>query len=326
MSPHRHVGVVALVAAGALAAAACATPTDPGADDVATPEGVAWEELPPVPTPRTEVASAATDGRIYVIGGFVDDGGTTGLVEVYDVESQTWSRGPDLPVPVNHAMAAARDGEVVVTGGYLGPGLANPSAQVFRLVGDRWEELEPMPEPRAAAGAAFVGRRLHVAAGVGPGGLAADMFVLAADASSWARAPGPTPREHLGVAAVGGVLTAVAGRTGGMASNLAVVERWDPDTERWERVPDLPTARGGLAAAATDSGLLAAAGGEEPAGTFAEVEVFDPLTERWSSLPDLPTPRHGLGVVAVGDTIHVLAGGPEPGYAFSGAHEAIDLS
>ncbi|MGH3442675.1 MAG: Kelch repeat-containing protein, partial [Nitriliruptorales bacterium] len=288
-------------------------------------EDLAWEALPPVPTPRTEVAAAATDERIYVIGGFVEGGATTPLVEVYDVESRTWSRGPDLPVAVNHAMAAAREDDVVVAGGYLGPGLANPTNRVFRLAGDGWEEMEPMPGPRAAGGAAFVGRRLHVVAGIGEGGLAADMFVLAADAARWSAAPGPTPREHLGVAAPGGSLTAVAGRTGGMASNLAVVERYDPDARRWEALPDLPTPRGGLAATATDDGLLVAVGGEQPGGTFAEVEVFDLLTERWSTLPDLPTPRHGLGVVAVGNTVHVLAGGPEPGYAFSDAHEAIEL-
>lgn len=328
---------VALLAAGAALAAACTTPSgsptegdgprspEPVDSPASQPDDVTWKALPPVPTPRTEVAAAAIDDRIYVIGGFIEGGATTALVEVYDVATATWSRGPDLPVGVNHAMAAARDDTVVVAGGYAGPGLSNATERVFRLDGDRWEELPAMPEPRASGGAAFVGRRLHVVAGVGPGGLAGEVFVLASDSSGWSRVPGPTPREHLGVAAPGGVLTTVAGRTGGIGSNLTVVERYDPDAQRWEPLPDLPTARGGLAASATDSGRLVAVGGEEQAATFAEAEVFDPAAQVWGALPPLPTPRHGLGVVAVRNTVHVLAGGPEPGYSFSGAHEAIDL-
>jgi Ca2+-binding RTX toxin-like protein len=91
----------------------------------------------------------------------------------------------------------------------------------------------------------------------------------------------------------------------------------------------MPTARGGLAAAATANGFVVAPGGEElaPGGTtFPEVEAFDVNRQRWISLPSMPSPRHGLGVVGIGQTIYTLAGGPQPALTFSNTVEAIDLT
>jgi hypothetical protein len=140
------------------------------------------------------------------------------------------------------------------------------------------------------------------------------------------QAGAPTAREHLGAAAFRDAVYVVAGRTGGLDTNLDAVERFDTGPERWSELAAIPTARGGLAAAATDNGFVVAAGGEEPEGTFDEVEAFDVEAGRWRELPSMPTARHGLGVVAVGSVVYVLAGGPEPGLAFSDANEAIDLA
>lgn len=300
--------------------------TEPGTEAGPAPqrsEAGGWRTLQSAPSERTEVAAAAVENRIYVMGGFVAPGRTVATVEVYDTTSDSFSRGPDLPIAVNHAMATALDGVIYLLGGYQGEtGLTAPTDRVFALREDRWEELAPMPEVRAAAGAAAIGGKIYVAGGVGPDGLARDTLVLDPAAGTWSTAPGvPTPREHLGVATDGERLYVVGGRP----PNTAAAEVFDPSTGEWERLPDMPTARGGLAAAGTAGGLIVAAGGEAEA-TFPEVEAYDPSERRWLRLDDLPTPRHGLGVVAVGNTVYVLAGGPQPGFAFSGANEALDLS
>jgi non-specific serine/threonine protein kinase len=128
------------------------------------------------------------------------------------------------------------------------------------------------------------------------------------------------------VTAFGGRVYAVGGRTGGLGGNLDAFEAFDPATGNWSSLPHLPTARGGLGAAATSNGFIVAAGGEEPSGTFEEAEAFDVAAGEWLSLPPLPTPRHGLGVVAIGTVVFVMAGGPTPGLSVSSANEAIDLS
>lgn len=287
-----------------------------------------WITLAPAPTERTEVAAAAVGEDIYVVGGFVDGGGTVATVEIYNTADDRWRIGPDLPVPVNHGIADSFNGVVYVFGGYEGPGLDAASDRAFAFQAGRWREIAKMPEVRAAAGAATVGDRIYIAGGVGPGasGLAETMMVFNPSAGAWSTEPGvPTLREHLGV---GGGRDSVLVAGGRAPTNLATLEIYDTATRQWTtppRVPDMPTARGGIAAALVSSRFLVAAGGEA-ASTFDEAEAFDLENGEWIALPPMPTARHGLGVVAIDSRLYVIAGGPQPGLFFSAANEMIDLA
>ena len=121
-----------------------------------------------------------------------------------------------------------------------------------------------------------------------------------------------------------GRVCAIGGRKLSLTTNLATFECYDPDADRWEAMPDAPTARGGVGADAVGPRLVFV-GGEQPSGTYREVEMYDSATRAWSRLPDLPNPRHGIGVVAVGRTIYVMTGGPTPGGSQTPISEAIDL-
>lgn len=284
--------------------------------------GLAWHTVAPMTVPRTEVAATAAGQRIYVIGGFIADGGTVATVEVLDTATGQWARGPDLPLAVNHAMSATVGGNVYVFGGWRADKQA--SAAAFRLDGNAWRPIADMPQPRAAGVAVPINENVYVAGGVARSGLAEEMMVYDAASDRWTIAPGPpTRREHLGGAASGGRVYTVGGRTG--SGNLTAFEAYDPGSKQWTKLPDLPTARGGLAGAATCTGHVVAVGGEIPA-TFAEAEAFAVRDGRWLALPKMPTARHGLGAVVVGTTLYTLAGGPQPGLHVTNAVEAIDLA
>jgi len=308
-----------------LLAGACTRDQDaqPGPPPPSASGETAWRRLAPALSERTEVAATAVGKVVYVAGGFRADGATVPTVEVYDIARDRWTRGPDLPVAVNHAMAATLGDTAYVMGGY--PAAGGVSRRAFRLEGGRWTALPDLPEGRAAGTAVALDGRLYVAGGIGPGGLARSMLVFDLPTNRWSTAAGPpTPREHLGGAGFGGRVYTVGGRAAGRG-NFTAAEAYEPATGRWTRLPDLPTRRGGLAAAATGNGFVVAVGGEADA-TFEEAEAFDVRAGTWSSLPPLPTPRHGLGVVAVGTVLYTLAGGPRPGLHVSGAAESIDLA
>jgi non-specific serine/threonine protein kinase len=330
----RRLGTALLAAAmlAALILGGCTTPSPPSPDPSSLgrsspSQGAAepgWIRLASAPSARTEVAAAVAGGRIHVVGGYRADGATVATVEVFDPATGAWQRGPDLPVALNHAMAATIDDALYVFGGYRHGNI--PNADAFRLEPAGWRAVARMPDARAAGTAVPAAGRAFVVGGIATGNrLAQDMLVYAVAADRWSTGPGPpTPREHLGGAAFDGRIYVVGGRSGGLDGNLAAFESFDPVTGQWSRLPDLPTRRGGLAAAATWPGEVVAVGGEAEA-TFAEVEAFDVRSGRWRALPPLPTPRHGLGVVAIGTMLYTLAGGPRPGLFVSDAAEAIDL-
>jgi N-acetylneuraminic acid mutarotase len=282
-----------------------------------------WETGPRLPLPRTEVAGAVVRGEIYIVGGYLANGQSSGRVDVYSPQRREWRRAPDLPVVVNHAMAASYRGRLYVIGGY---GSTGTLRSTFMLAKGRWRRLAPLPAPRAAAGAAIAAGRLYIVGGVrAPGSLAGVAYALDLRRHRWTALRGPTPREHLAAASLGGKVYAVAGRLGGINTNQRAVEALTPRTKRWATVPPVPEARGGTGAAVA-GGRLISAGGEAPSGTTATVFAYDPAPRRWIRLPDLPTARHGLAVVGIGPRVYVIAGGPRPGLFVSGANESLDAA
>ena len=222
---------------------------------------------------------------------------------------------------VDHAAAASWRGRFFVVGGYGAD--RQPLRVGYVFDGTAWRLLPRPPDARAAAAAvATAAGKLYVVGGRTESGLAREMLVLDLRSLRWSRAVGPTGREHLAAAALGGVVYVLGGRRAGYDTNVATVEAYDPRTRRWRRLPPIPGARGGTGAAGI-AGRIVSVGGEEPAGTIGSVYAYDVARRRWSTLPSLPTPRHGLGVVAHGGRVWAIAGGPEPGLTVSGAVESL---
>lgn len=285
-----------------------------------------WTRGAPLPLARGEVAAAVAEGRIYVIGGFTAARKNSTRVDAYSPTTNSWRQEADLPLPVDHTMAAGYRGRVYVAGGY-GPGRSRLTT-LFAFTGDGWTRLAPMPEQRAAGGAAILNGRLYIVGGTAsstigaPTDLARTMLVYDIALDSWTSRRGPTPREHLGVAALGGRIYAVGGRTAGFDTNMALVESYNPRTGRWKRLPRVPGRRGGTGAAGIGRWIVSV-GGEAPAGTIRTAYRYNVLRRRWSRLPNLPTPRHGLGVAAVGRKVYVIGGGTKPGLSVSRANESL---
>ena len=221
-------------------------------------------------------------------------------------------------------MAVGVGGKAYVLGGYSGTGATLRTA--FVLENGAWRALPRMPFPRAAAGVGVSGRRIVVAGGIGEARrLARTALVFDLRTRRWSSAPGPTPREHLGVTSFAGTVYAIAGRTAGLDTNLLHFESWRPGQSRWQRLQPIPDSRGGTGAAAL-RGQIVSAGGEEPDGTIREVLAYRIAEKRWVRLADLPTPRHGVGVAALGGRVYVIGGGPEPGLTVSSANESLQVS
>lgn len=282
-----------------------------------------WRDAAPMTRPRSEVASTAYRGGIAVVGGFRWFGSLSNKVEVYTPAANRWRQLPSLPLEAHHAAAASLGQQLYVVGGY-GQAPRSFVRTAFAYDGRRWRLLRRMPGARAAAGAAIVDRKLYVVGGVTPRGLADKMLVLDLATGRWSYAPGPTPREHLGVATANGRIYAVGGRLGGTGSNLGFFEVFDPATGEWTSLQPVPEARSGTGLALA-GGTLVSVGGEDTEKTLGSVFGYDLEEGRWRELADLPTPRHGMAVTAVGSRIYAIGGSPVADLGFSTKNEYIDL-
>ena len=59
-----------------------------------------WATKQPMPTPRADgIAVTVFQNKIYVIGGRIIGGGTTGINEVYDPATDSWETKTSMPTP-----------------------------------------------------------------------------------------------------------------------------------------------------------------------------------------------------------------------------------
>jgi N-acetylneuraminic acid mutarotase len=299
------------------------------------PDQGAWRTAAPMPTKRTEVAIAALEGKIYVVGGFEKPSlsnmmnfSITTSVEMYDPATDRWTSKRPLPVGLHHVGIGVVGGRLYIIGGYSKSGLSvwNPVATVYAYdpTTDTWTEGAPMPTARGALSVAEHEGKLYAIGGYDRKANTSAVEVYDPVRNIWtAGASLPTPRDHLAAAMIAGKIYAIGGRLDGDYSrNLAVVESYNPVTDRWTRVSNLPTARSGITAAVVE-GKIYVFGGEGAVGTFAENEAYDPVRDAWQRMAPMPTARHGLGSAVTQERIYVISGGPTPGGSFSDLNEVF---
>lgn len=269
-----------------------------------------------------EIRATAVDGIVYAgTGALPNDDGTffksLRHFVSYDPKTGRVERLPRLPAGLDHAALGSWNGDVYAFGGRSDDTTSNRAFR-YSVRERRWTELAPMPGRRVAGAGATIGDRFYFVGGA----LANDinvpdpfrtLFVYDFRADRWSHETGmPTGRHHTAAAALDGKLYVAGGRRG---TNLAldVVERYDPATDEWERLPPLPMGVGGLGLVAAGGRLIAISGGDDAERWVTPATwSFDPATSAWTRQGDLGVPRHGFATAVVGDRVYAFGGAPCP--------------
>lgn len=284
---------------------------------------------------RTEVASSALGGKIYVVGGFSEPSlenivsfSISRTVEVYDPVTDFWSTSTPLPVGLHHAGIATLEDKLYVIGGFTQSFFSvwHPVATVYRydLHKDEWTELASMPTARGALGVTSSQGRLYAIGGFDGSTNPSVVEVFDPNSNTWSSvAPLPTPRDHLAVVNVGSRVFAIGGRPNlDYGRNMGTVEEYDPVKDQWHTRAEMPTPRSGITAGVID-GQIYVLGGESSFGTFATNEVYSPHENAWRTMAPMPTARHGLGSAVINQRLFVISGGTSPGGSFSNKNEVF---
>jgi N-acetylneuraminic acid mutarotase len=130
-------------------------------------------------------------------------------------------------------------------------------------------------------------------------------------------APIPVPVHHANVAAVDGKIY-VLGVITGLPPRLGVIVpmtyRYDPATNRWEELGQMPAGtERGASAVAVRGCIVYLAGGlqRRPDVTNSATDLvtsYDTATGTWTTLPRIPEIRDHVGGGVVGDVFYVIGG------------------
>lgn len=162
-----------------------------------------------------------------------------------------------------------------------------------------------MPTPRGWLAVADVNAKLYAVGGV-YGLMQSAVEAYDPTTNTWTgKASMPTARYRLAAGAVGGVIYAAGGNTGGPI--LPTVEAYDPATDTWTTKASMPSARQVLAIGVVN-GILYAVGGTSYSSVLAIVEAYDPSTDTWTTKAPMPTARGCLAVGVVNGIVYAVGG------------------
>ena len=145
-----------------------------------------------------------------------------------------------------------------------------------------------------------------------------------ASSGSWAtRAPLPTARQEVAVAALGERIYVIGG-FGAAAEPVATVEAYDVATDTWTAPAPYPVPVHHAAAAVVAGRLYVVGGytgGRVSWSRLVSLYEYDPTRNAWVARAAMPTPRGALAVAVVGDRLQALGGDAD---GVTGAHEVYD--
>lgn len=246
-----------------------------------------WETHTPLPqgTGVDHGMAAATDAKVYVMGGnLVQGGGQANRALEYDPVTKLWTERAPMPTARSAGASAALGNKIYVVGGGGDDGRI---FEAFDASANTWEKLPELPGP-GRNHLAVVGLEglLYVIAGRtgGPAdGLQARLDVYDPPKRAWSlRAPAPTARGGIGAGVVNGRIYVVGGEgapRGQFPTGVfPMTESYDPATDRWATHARMRTPRHGMGAAGIGGKLYVPAGATmQGGGTQVMVmEIFVP--------------------------------------------------
>ncbi|WP_439566268.1 Kelch repeat-containing protein [Gloeocapsopsis crepidinum] len=284
---------------------------------------IKWTTVAPSPVGTGEAMSAVVGGKLYQLGGYTSNWRPTNRADAYDPATNTWKRLADIPVRITHAGVAADPGNIYLAGGYVGKpegGQLFATRKVLRynIATNTWSEMPPLPQARGSGGFSNLKGELHFFGGADLNRIdRGNHWVLKLNnlAANWQpAAPLPNPRSHLGDAIVNGKIYAIGGQHSydDYLTTQNTVHAWNPATQQWTKVANLPQGRSHIGAATfVVNGEIYLVGGEvKHEMAVNKVTVYNPKTNSWRELTPLPTKRHSGVSGFINGNIYYSSGAP----------------
>lgn len=306
-----------------------------------------WEQVTELPIWRVGPAAAAVNGKIYLIGGFdyhKNLGGRApalSTVDVYDPQTNAWHAAANMPTPRVAAPTAVFSNEIYVFGGFDRKGARGAhryktSVEMYDTGTDTWVKKRDMPTLRNSFATAVVDGKIYVIGGsIHDKKLDRDVATGLVEVydpltNRWEkRADMPTERGETDAVVVDGKIYVLGGYTWLRAPRLAPrfvrsIEEYNPKTDQWHQLPDMPMLKGWFASVAVDNEIytIGGLGLENERKRIGDVDVYNPGTNKWRKIEPMTIPKTTTEIVIKG-TIYAF-GGLKDGGQFSPIVEAYD--
>ncbi len=263
-----------------------------------------WTQKANMPSARYELGAAEAGGKIYALGGSIDDTyyNKKALNEVYDFETDSWSTVRAMPEARYGLGCASVDNKIFVVAGAVPAGITR-STIMYDPSTNTWSSKASCTGYHRNPGTAVIDGKIYVI-----GGIDSNITeVYDPVNNTWtAKANLPAIVSKLGAVSCGGKIYVI----GGQDTNnnpLNTVYEYDPQTDTWTGKQNMPKARYGLVAV-NIGGLIYAMGGSDGAGCLDVIEAYNPITDSWSTEGSMPEAKALMSCITTNDRAYLIGG------------------
>ncbi len=232
-----------------------------------------WSLTTPYPTTINHASAVGLNGKLYVIGGQLNAGNRrkkeksryTRAVFAFDPSTKTWTSKAPMPTARSAMAHDVIDGKIYVAGGR--PPRGHDFA-VYDPKADSWKILPDVPTARNHFAAASINGKLYLAGGRFGGGFRSEITpileVYDPSTNRWsAKRPMSEARSGLNGIAVNGCFHTFGGEhpSAGASGVFPHHEVYNPTSDTWTRLPDIPIPVHGVTGLAYVNGWIHLPGG-----------------------------------------------------------------
>jgi N-acetylneuraminic acid mutarotase len=254
--------------------------------EIYDPQSNTWSESAPIPTSIDHTAAVTYGGKLFLVGGFLEDKNPTDRLLIYDPDTNKWSEGNPLPSSRGALAAEVIDGNIYAIGGVNSTHDPVTTNEVYNIEKNTWTTKEPLPKPKH-----------HIASAVVDG----KIFILGG------RLLGNGEQSEINEA----------------LTNMDDNSMYDPKTNTWTDLEPMQLRRSGFTASEAN-GQIFVFGGQTPQGATDKVERYDPKADQWFTVEDMKYERSGATSKSYNDQIYVI-GGQQQGLKALNVNEILSI-
>jgi N-acetylneuraminic acid mutarotase len=253
-----------------------------------------WTKKADMPTPRGMLCVGAVNGKIYAIGGAIPN--MASVTEEYDPVTDKWTKKADMPTARMFLSAGAVNGKIYAIGGVNANMITLPTVEEYDPATDKWTKKADMPTARAFLSTSVASGKIYCFGGSAKAGMKAngqptkEIFLSLVEeydpaTDKWTKkADMPNGRAGLSTCLIDGVIYALGGQTASgenvipteRPAILSVMEKYDPATDIWTKMADMPTSRYAIATEVVNGKIYVFGGSEDAQKACPKVEEYTP--------------------------------------------------
>ena len=268
-----------------------------------------WVLKAPMSTPRAYFQSEVVNGKIYVIGGAINNKATSSLA-LYDPISDTWTEKASMHTPRNAFQSEILDGKIYAIGGEDSIQLS--SMEAYDPSTNTWTIKASMPAAKEQFCTEVVNGKIYAIGGA----FTTSVYEYDPITNKWTtKASMSTPRREFQTEVIDGKIYAIGGQSvGAVSGTVNSVEEYDPELNTWTKKASMLVSRVELQTVVVDGKIIAIGGEDNKGSLLNSVEEYNPKTNTWSTKASMTSNRYFFQTESLNGMIYAIggAGGHSP--------------